>query len=1010
MATPPDSDSVNSDSVNLSSTQAEESHSQRRKRIAVIAVHGVSDQAPNSTARAIADLLLRDGNTTTQTYDNFRETGVRIPVTPTQVSTPSPFECEHQPIQPRTNKILDLNERGEWLTYLLDASNRAKEQAQTGQTQTDHPKTPGEQATYLNNPTDKSQLLPNDSAHLFTVDQLRQCNTHEIYESIRIEGVRAASPLKSSPTVNPSEPELEIHIYEMFWADLSRLGSGILQIFGSLYQLLFHLVSLGRQTVDMARIENQTYPVPSFQLWRYYGISQKWAGRMLSLFIPLLNLYMLVAAFLFLPMQLGAEQRSLLGFLLSGLLLTVFGGVQVWKRINPLKQSLGLWVTLTPVVFAVALVLGLYYCRQIGPLWAWFGNAQWMTVLWAIFLFTLLWVLLIRPYNHHRPGTSELSLGIGAIFLLSLGVLLFSQGNLPTTEVGAAIAQGGGISFGGLAASTPEMVAIASVSLRLVELIYVALFGCWLLFLLFYGCAYSLATVLIYVLTAHHRQHQGNPAQQDQIKARLERFKRTAWTARFSLSLPAILFSILTLSLWTALQRIGARLLPMETYQSLLFRRGENMGALSFQEFTQQLTVFSGSQFAVWVMICLLIALFLMFWGIAPSALAEIQPPQPPNRRSPNVQTTASPFGRIAAQFGAEAAEQLGIDLDVRVDPVEQSYKFGYWLTHGFGLYLRLGEWRFFWILGEWIVSFVIPLLMVGGTGLGLYKLIWGHEDFKISGTASLLDLIAGLLTASATSLIAFRNQLAKISLGLRGVLDVLLDVDNYLRLHPLDSNPKGKIYARYTSLLRYLCQWKNPDDGHGYDGLVIVAHSQGTVISADVLRFLKLEPKPDPTLVKLGQELPIELLTMGCPLKQLYSFAFPNRYHWVIDQLPPRIQWRSAVGLPAPAFPQEQHWSHQSPNPATLGVRCWVNAYRSGDYVGRVLWRDPNDPLAWRPTPHSVFIQDAAGKNYGDRREYCIGSGAHTHYWDATAPMVAQEIDRMIVSFSPKPQPRKQI
>ena len=32
-------------------------------------------------------------------------------------------------------------------------------------------------------------------------------------------------------------------------------------------------------------------------------------------------------------------------------------------------------------------------------------------------------------------------------------------------------------------------------------------------------------------------------------------------------------------------------------------------------------------------------------------------------------------------------------------------------------------------------------------------------------------------------------------------------------------------------------------------------------------------------------------------------------------------------------------------------------------------------------------------------RREFCIGAGAHTHYWDRTAPQIAVQLDQLITS-----------
>ncbi|MBL8958216.1 MAG: hypothetical protein JNJ98_00065, partial [Gemmatimonadetes bacterium] len=66
----------------------------------------------------------------------------------------------------------------------------------------------------------------------------------------------------------------------------------------------------------------------------------------------------------------------------------------------------------------------------------------------------------------------------------------------------------------------------------------------------------------------------------------------------------------------------------------------------------------------------------------------------------------------------------------------------------------------------------------------------------------------------------------------------------------------------------------------------------------------------------------------------------------------------------------------------------------RSGDYVGREIWRDPKVHGAMTYTP-GVASEDRRGV----RREVCIGSGAHTRYWDATAGRIGEELDRLITS-----------
>jgi hypothetical protein len=85
------------------------------------------------------------------------------------------------------------------------------------------------------------------------------------------------------------------------------------------------------------------------------------------------------------------------------------------------------------------------------------------------------------------------------------------------------------------------------------------------------------------------------------------------------------------------------------------------------------------------------------------------------------------------------------------------------------------------------------------------------------------------------------------------------------------------------------------------------------------------------------------------------------------------------------------------------------VNAYRSGDYVGRFLWRSDGcaylyrGPAAPSPAtalwtnglPHPGYVSHDADLS---RRELCLGTGAHTHYFDDTAREVAVMLDTLIV------------
>jgi hypothetical protein len=259
-------------------------------------------------------------------------------------------------------------------------------------------------------------------------------------------------------------------------------------------------------------------------------------------------------------------------------------------------------------------------------------------------------------------------------------------------------------------------------------------------------------------------------------------------------------------------------------------------------------------------------------------------------------------------------------------------------------------------LLGQW------PRV---ATGLGFLT-----NALHIQTPDSGATVIAILGFAVGFLLTASQGPLSFLALGFKSVIDVALDVVAWLRLRPEKQNPKGRICARYVSLLRHIC--KEHLSGTTYKGIVIVAHSQGTIISADLLRFLYFQYENgelESTLTPLFRvDLPIYLMTFGSPLRQLYDLRFPDLYAWTF---------------------RPDHAANQGPRPKTLGVCGWLNGYRSGDYVGRYLWHRDNDPAAWN--------LGSVTHEPGLREECCLGEGAHTHYFDETAPSVPVWLNRVI-------------
>ncbi len=83
---------------------------------------------------------------------------------------------------------------------------------------------------------------------------------------------------------------------------------------------------------------------------------------------------------------------------------------------------------------------------------------------------------------------------------------------------------------------------------------------------------------------------------------------------------------------------------------------------------------------------------------------------------------------------------------------------------------------------------------------------------------------------------------------------------------------------------------------------MVIVSHSQGTVITADLMHYLRARSLAlnEPNVLNtprqaaasarelggwLGEDR-VKLLTMGSPLRQLYAARFPVPYRWMLSKV----------------------------------------------------------------------------------------------------------------------------
>ncbi|WP_156895787.1 hypothetical protein [Massilia putida] len=388
-----------------------------------------------------------------------------------------------------------------------------------------------------------------------------------------------------------------------------------------------------------------------------------------------------------------------------------------------------------------------------------------------------------------------------------------------------------------------------------------------------------------------------------------EAVRRAVNTSLVAATVPASLLLIVVLTLWLGIKHV------LDPCKFTLMNRTVDLlvfGSPTVEQLIGKFIDLSAGRTAIVFLLLMVAALVGVLIAIVPSVVAELFPPEKPRN-------------------------------DAR------SLALWRWLNQGFRLLPT----------GKWLTVVAFFILLPAGT-------LW---QYVAADTNPTLPDVGATIGVSALAFVSVTRLFGTISLSkvgrtfarMRVAIDTAIDVDNWLRERPVGQTPRLRIMARYVSLLRHLQQ-------EGYERIVVVGHSQGTVITVDLLRYLKARGAP--LLKQLG---PIDLLTFGSPLRQLYAARFPALYGWVLDL------------------------SHdQAKRQARL---CsWTNGYGSGDYVGRNLWNRMVPAQPW---------QCGTGQ---DPYEFCTGALAHTHYFDERAPDVAaavwDAIRIALASVRPTPLP----
>ncbi|MBV8846337.1 MAG: hypothetical protein JO307_26320 [Bryobacterales bacterium] len=254
--------------------------------------------------------------------------------------------------------------------------------------------------------------------------QFRGGGPEETYETVCLEGTRYAN--------QNGEQNEEIHVYDRFWSDLSGVAKAGLRIFGELYQVLFHLGSVGVNNVRAAAIS--LYRQGADRQWNWFANAQSWAAAILAWPKPILNL-LIAACAVALFASSGLSRLSATAEVLTAAIAVLALAIGFWGRALQHRGIFGTKAFRAPILtfLLVGFALGAFvltkpaYFDQNRKIWSEIAEAIAALLVMSI-AYSGIW-LLMRAYDRRRPGTKQ----VFAIFavLSLLGVVVFAI-RLPT--------------------------------------------------------------------------------------------------------------------------------------------------------------------------------------------------------------------------------------------------------------------------------------------------------------------------------------------------------------------------------------------------------------------------------------------------------------------------------------------------------------------------------------------------------------------------------------------------
>jgi hypothetical protein len=915
------------------------------RKVAVITVHGVADQKAGETGKSVVALLVASSPKgvvyTASGSDTFT-----LSVSPLGFDPDTP---------PRTDATPKGEDRPAMKAFVQSARSDYQRRGWKAPDSMD-----GAMASLRAAPKD----APPDRGIAVTGYLLRKHidngGKREPYETTRTRLQRSDGAAAAT-----------VDVFEMYWADLSRLATAMPRIVAELFTLIFRLSKLGRDTVDEARMALRGGPQGKAQGFCW------WLAASLQIVLD----WLFVNGLALLVLQLALLATMLLGLGLVSQSMAKLPDVHTYVA-WAVAGAGALWLAYRASAIDWSLALGPLALLGIGVLALFWSTLQpWVTLLVLLGAVTLLGNSGLRVADDRFPFVRYMGLGLwSALLLLMVGHALHDMCAHAAVNATNANHATDVVQMGKRAALFGTDATLLAI--KWMWIVIGGLLVGWL---------------VVGWIAAATRGHES---------------RASIATGRLGLTASLGAFLIMMMAVWALLSFTLGGITSDVDYEPVFFDAPKPPVAQPASQaasaasavaacppapcpaasapqstgtaFLQHRYERSTLTFSVLATVYTFLLLFLIGMYV-PSVLAELKLLAGRTRDAFQKNLQRRTPEDAAPGAWAEKAEERAAG----------SQHLGRWLTHGYRS-----------------LDGVVHLVTAAAVVLGLLVVLSFLDVMAFRYEAAAIEISQWLLkplvisAAGVTAtLIVLGGLLSKYLPAVRGPLDIALDVDNHFREFPRSNIPRARIFARYAALLRHV-------QAAGYDHIVIVSHSQGTVISAELLRYLSSRdgrPPGDGDAPRLdGAALaPVRLFTLGCPLRQLYAARFPTLYRWVITR----------------------HGAVSGPRAADIGVERWLNAFSSGDYVGRWLWsdHDPDDGASKDDTTRDVVghpmadTVDARAFGRADayapfhpvppneaklaravELEVCLGLGAHTHYFEPEQTRVAWLIDFLIRADAP--------